>query len=242
MEKIKRSNNLWTSDSLFLRPALSIPIDKPNIEENSLNGNGERINGHARNHLDRSLNSSSSSGYLNNHLNGSSNSSSTLSNLTSNSNEHNNNLDYKISLNEIQPMLFSDTNDDQQQPSTSSNQQQQNDSNSSSSGNSTELLKAKDESMDDFLSRIDQYIKKSKIKIDSFASTSEIISSKSDDNIFQNLHNYNSKTINYRQNSLRNNDISLGEMRDKHNHENREIIYSLRKLEKEQEEREKYEL
>ena len=226
---------MWTTDSLFLRPTLNIPIDKQNIQEDSLNSSGdvERLNG---NPLDRSFSTAStSSAYLNG--NGSLNSSTSSSTLSStatpsgssaaaSSKEHNNNLDYKISLNDIQPDLANDCD----KPSTS----QQNGSN--------EMLKAKDESMDDFLSRIDQYIKQSKVKMDSFANTSEIIiSSKSDDNIFQHLHNYNSKS--FRQHSLRNNDICLGEIRDKqHNHENREIVYSLRKLEKEQEEREKYEL
>lgn len=231
MEKIKRANNLWTSDSLFLRPTLSIPIDKQSIQEDSLNssGNSEQMNG---NHLDRSLSSASSSSHLNGNgsLN-SSTSSSTLSSSATQSKEHNNNLDYKISLNDIQPGLA----ECDARPSTSGCQ---------ANGDSNEMLKAKDESMDDFLSRIDQYIATSKVKMDSFANTSEIIiSSKSDDNIFQHLHNYNSRSAGYRQHSLRNNDICLGEIRDKsHNHENREIVYSLRKLEKEQEEREKYEL
>lgn len=243
MEKIKRANNLWTSDSLFLRPTLSIPIDKQSIQEDSLNssGNSEQVNG---NHLDRSPSTASSSNHLNG--NGSLNSSTSSSTLSSSatpfsstaqptaaSKEHNNNLsnlDYKISLNDIQPDLA-----DCDKPSTSGYQP---------NGDSSEMLKAKDESMDDFLSRIDQYIATSKVKMDSFANTSEIIiSSKSDDNIFQHLHNYNSRSASFRQHSLRNNDICLGEIRDKsHNHENREIVYSLRKLEKEQEEREKYEL
>lgn len=250
MEKIKRSNNLWTSDSLFLRPTLSIPIDKsPMNGENSLNVKNELESNGQNHHLDRSLNSSSdrSSDYLNgsvlsnaDHSLLNTSNSSTLSSNSAASNstkEHNNNLDYKISLNEIQPEI----NIKEDQPSTSSGHYE---TQTNGKMNSNEMLKARDESMDDFLSRIDQYIKQSKVKMDSFANTSEIIiSSKSDDNIFQHLHNYNSKSINYRQHSLRNSEILSNDLRDKsHNHENKEIIYSLRKLEKEQEEREKYEL
>lgn len=230
MEKIKRANNLWTSDSLFLRPTLSIPIDKPKIEEDSLNGGGgSESNGHQ---LDRSLNSTSSSNTSTTYLNGNC----SLMNNSSSSNEHNNNLDYKISLNEIRPDLSDSTVSAAIKPSTSSQQ------NLSDSNESNEMLRGKDESMDDFLSRIDQYIKQSKVKMDSFANSSEIISSRSDDDLFK-LHSYGYHTkSSYRQQSLRNNEIGLHEIRDKHNHDNREIIYSLRKLEKEQEEREKYEL
>ena len=224
---------MYTYDSLFLRPTLSIPIDKQNIQEDALDSsdNGDQLNG---NHLDQSSSTASSSSHLNGNSSlNSSTSSSILSSTampsgSSAAKEHNNNLDYKISLNDIRPDLANDC-----EPSTSGSQP----------NGSNEMLKARDESMDDFLSRIDQYIKVSKVKMDSFANTSEIISSKSDDNIFQHLHNYNSKSAGYRQYSLRSNDICLSDIRDKqHNHENREIVYSLRKLEKEQEEREKYEL
>jgi len=231
MEKIKRANNLWTSDSLFLRPTLSIPIDKPKIEEESLNGT--EANGHQ---LDRSLNSTnstnSSSNTSSSYLNGNHNNSSMNSSSASSSNEHNNNLDYKISLNEIQPDLQSTQSISDPKPSTS---------NHNLNGDDNEMLRGKDESMDDFLSRIDQYIKQSKVKADSFATSSEIISSQSDDDLFK-LHNYGHgrDKSSFRQHSLRNNDICLHEIRDEHH--NREIIYSLRKLEKEQEEREKYEL
>lgn len=225
MEKIKRANNLYTSDSLFLRPTLSIPIDKKpsdQCEENGLNDNesssqSSELNGYHN----------KTSTYLNGNSSSSVNSNSSATTNSSNTKEHNNNLDYKICLNEIRPQL------DDVKPSTSNQNLNQT--------NLNELRK--DESMDDFLFRIDQYIKQSKVKMDNFATTSEIISSQSDDDLFK-LHNYGypKKSLNYRQRSLHNNDICLHEIRDKNNHENREVIYSLRKLEKEQEEREKFEL
>ena len=52
MERIKRANNIWTNDSLFLRDFLLIPVEKSPLQESVPISNGESVMPHLVTPLD----------------------------------------------------------------------------------------------------------------------------------------------------------------------------------------------
>lgn len=224
MEKIKRANSLWTSDSLFCRSHLNIPIETPITQESFLNNKSE---------------SSSGSG---------SNKSKLYNGKTSSYEE----VNYDdVHLEEALPSsivgnggtlrLRKDPNFKENLCHTSQLKEEK--------VNGFNVQEKKDleeeESIADFLIRIDSYIAKSKNQVNSINQKSRLPSTYSDDNIYKSsVDKSSSSTYLRRQHSARNGMLSFGrpleESKDQLELLNmahgRKVASSLRKLEKQQDE------
>lgn len=234
MEKIKRANSLWTSDSLFCRSLLSIPIESTITPEPSSIINSSKYE------------TSSSSG---------SHSKNKLQNGKSNSYEEVNCDDVRLeeplsssSSSSCSPMTLGNGSvlrlrKDVKENMCHTNQLKEEKINRLNGEESSD--KHEEESIADFLIRIDSYIAKSKNQVDSINRKSRLPSAYSDDNIFKpNGDKSSSSSYLKRQHSTRNGVLNLGRPLEESNDKlqllnmahDRKVASSLRKLERQQDE------
>lgn len=214
MEKIKRANNLWTNDSIFLHKTLNIPVDpeqSPTIGDkplkDTINLPTSNLNNNSINSFSpRTCNNLNQENNNNNHVIAGSGSPASKPNCNGSSDRH--------------------VAHDLVEASTSGKYQ----SSSSSTVVVEDLASAnKVEAVQNYLSRIDHLIAKSKVQMDCLAATgSEICKSVSEDDLFR-VRTHLTK----RQHSLRSNDIRLSNVGSERK-SLKNGVFSFRKLEQEQ--------